>query len=77
MFSKSLNFSGNVFKKPLKDCHYWKRTSISLQMFLKSLEFFEKTSNHFKKASISLKMSSKRIEIFKKPQITLKKPQFL
>jgi hypothetical protein len=57
-----------------------KKTSIYLELILKSLEFFEKASHHFKKASIpfqslvifvkaseasiSLKMSSKSLVVF-------------
>jgi hypothetical protein len=59
-----------------------KKTSIHLEIILKSLEFFEKASHYFKKASISFKMAS---TFLKKPhnsyysllvsEIVFKKPQ--
>jgi hypothetical protein len=53
---------GNRFYKSLRDIaekapHHFKKASIPIKMYLKSLEIFEK-------ASISLKKSSKMIEIF-------------
>jgi hypothetical protein len=43
-----------------------KKASISLEISLKSLDHFEKTSHHFENASIPLKISSKSILIFEK-----------
>jgi hypothetical protein len=51
--------------------HYFKKASIPLKMYLKSLAIFEK-------ASISLKKSSKIIEIFiKASHLLSRKPPFL
>jgi hypothetical protein len=54
-----------------------KKTTIYLEIILKSLEFFEKASRHFKKASIPLKMSSKSLVVFGKASNFLLKPPFL
>jgi hypothetical protein len=54
-----------------------KKTSIYLEIIVKSLEFFEKASHHLKKAAISMKMSSKWLVIFTKASVFLLKPSFL
>jgi hypothetical protein len=61
-YLKSLEIFQNVPRPTLM-----KKTSIYLEIILKSLELFEKASSHFKKPTISLKMSSKSL---KKPQIS-------
>jgi hypothetical protein len=63
MEQKSLR--GNSFYKSHREIaekaqHHFKKASIPLKMYLKSLAILEK-------ASISLKKSSKNIEILKKP----------
>jgi hypothetical protein len=55
-----------------------RKTSIYLELILKSLEFFEKkASHHFKKPSILLNMSSKSHVISKKASDFLLKPPFI
>jgi hypothetical protein len=51
-----------------------KKTSIYLEIILKSPEFFEKASHHFKKVSIPLKMSSKSLRFLIEASIYLKMP---
>jgi hypothetical protein len=60
-FWKSLHSTLNVLKKPrilLKTSHHFKKASLSLKIFLKSLEI----KKLIKKAFVSLKMSSKRLK---------------
>jgi hypothetical protein len=52
------------------------KTSIYLEIILKSLEFFQKALHHFKKASIPFKMPSKSLVIFEKSSDFLLKPPF-
>jgi hypothetical protein len=66
---KCLNFFEHTFEKPqnLSKCPtIMKKTSIYLEIILKSYEFFEKASKHFKKASVPLKLSLKSLVIFVK-----------
>jgi hypothetical protein len=58
--------SENVFKKPQNPSKcptLMKKTSIYLEIILKSLEFFEKAS-HYLKAQILMKISSKSFVVF-------------
>jgi hypothetical protein len=48
------------------------KASISLEIILKSLEFFEKALHHFKISSLPMKMSSKIFIFLIKPLFTQK-----
>jgi hypothetical protein len=54
-----------------------KKTSIYLEIFLKSLDFLKKGSLHFKKALIPWKISSKALRILEKALYFLLKPPLL